>query len=104
VIDQDEQIVKQRLDFVIRAIARQLFSDADKARKDMEAFAAANEQRLYKLFKACADPQTDLRTLVKSRVSLDVALSGLKLKRTERAPSPARAVSHRHPRDLHDHN
>jgi len=71
VIDQDEQIVKQRLDFVIRAIARQLFSDADKARKDMEAFAAANEQRLYKLFKACADPQTDLRTLVKSRVGLD---------------------------------
>ena len=50
-------------------MARSLFNDADKAKKDMEAFAAANEVRLYKLFKSCADPQTDLRTLVKSRVS-----------------------------------
>lgn len=47
----------------------QLFVDSDKATKDMEAFAAANEARLYKLFKTCADPQTDLRTLVKARVS-----------------------------------
>ncbi len=61
-------MVKARLDFVIKAIAHQLFVDSDKAQKDMEAFAAANDQRLYNLFKTCADPQTDLRTLVKSRV------------------------------------
>lgn len=71
IIDQDEQMIKARLDFVINAIAHQYFTDAEQAKKDMEAFAAANEARLYKLFKACADPQTDLRTLVKSRVRLD---------------------------------
>lgn len=67
-IDGDEKMVKARLDYVIGAISSALFVDGDKARKDMEAFAAANEARLYKLFKTCADPQTDLRTLVKSRV------------------------------------
>jgi sister-chromatid-cohesion protein PDS5 len=40
-----------------------------KAKKDMEAFAAANESRLYKLFKSCVDPESDLRTLVKAKVS-----------------------------------
>lgn len=35
----------------------------------MEAFASYNDARLYKLFRSCADPQSDLRTLIKSRVS-----------------------------------
>ena len=40
----------------------------DKAKKDLDAFALANDARMYKLFKACVDPQSDLRTIVKSRV------------------------------------
>lgn len=35
----------------------------------MEAFAAANESRLYKLFKTVVEPQTDLRALIKAKVS-----------------------------------
>ena len=44
-----------------------LFQEPEKARKDLEAFASANESRLYKLFKTCAEPETDLRTLLKAR-------------------------------------
>ncbi|KAK1921574.1 armadillo-type protein [Papiliotrema laurentii] len=67
VIDKDEDMVKQRLAFVINAIAVLLFSDSEKAKRDMEAFAAANDNRLYKLFKTCADPLSDLRSLLKAK-------------------------------------
>lgn len=46
-----------------------LFPDHNKARKDLETFAMLNEARLYKLLKGCVDPQSDLRTIVKSQVS-----------------------------------
>jgi hypothetical protein len=42
----------------------------DKAKRDMEAFAAANESRLYKLLKTIVDPQSDLRALIKAKVGL----------------------------------
>lgn len=42
--------------------------DVQKASEDLHAFAKANEGRLYKLFKTCIDPQTDLKGLVKSTV------------------------------------
>ena len=84
VIDKDEDMVKQRLAFVINAIAGTsedveltrlipvlLFSDSEKAKRDMEAFAAANDNRLYKLFKTCADPLSDLRSLLKAKVRHD---------------------------------
>lgn len=45
------------------------FVDVEKAKKDMETFAAINEQRLYKLYKVCVDVHSDLQSLVKSRVS-----------------------------------
>lgn len=48
------------------------FVDIDKARKDMESFAAINEQRLYRLYKVCVDVHSDLQSLVKSRVSSSV--------------------------------
>lgn len=78
-------MVKARLDFVINAIARQssrpsqrkalnlsdkLYGDAGKARKDLHSFASANDPRLYKLVKACVDPQTDLKTLIRAKVSI----------------------------------
>jgi sister-chromatid-cohesion protein PDS5 len=46
-----------------------LSPDPAKARKDLDAFAAANDPRLYKLVKGCVDPQSDLRTIIKARVS-----------------------------------
>jgi sister-chromatid-cohesion protein PDS5 len=85
VIDQDEEKVKARLEYVISAIARTSaqglsafrkadeaeahFVDTDKAKKDMNTFAAVNEQKLYRLYRHCVDIQTDLQTLIKSRVS-----------------------------------
>lgn len=44
------------------------FPDQQKAVDDLHAFAQLNENRLYKLLKTCMDPQTDVRTLVKSSV------------------------------------
>jgi hypothetical protein len=46
------------------------FPDAHKAADDLNSFAKANEGRLYKLFKTCIDPQTDLKGLVKATVGI----------------------------------
>ena len=46
------------------------FVDPVKAAEDLQSFANLNENRLYKLLKTCLDPQTDLKTLVKSSVCL----------------------------------
>ena len=46
-----------------------LFADSEKAKKDMQDFAAVNDNRLYKLLKTCFDPLTDLRSLIKAKVS-----------------------------------
>ena len=48
-----------------------MFPDRLKAADDLLGFAKANEPRLYKLLGACFDPQSDLRTLVKSQVSAE---------------------------------
>ena len=45
--------------------------DPQKAAEDLAAFAKLNEGRLYSLFKACIDVQTDLKTLIKSTVRDD---------------------------------
>lgn len=46
------------------------FTDPAKVSEDLQAFAKLNESRLYKLLSTCLDPQVDLKTLVKSSVSL----------------------------------
>lgn len=68
--DSDAKAIKERLAFIQAAIGQLLFSDSAKAQKDMDTFASANQQRLYKLFKTCADPQTDLNGLLKARNEL----------------------------------
>jgi len=45
-----------------------LFADVEKAKADMMTFANENEAKLYKLFKTCTDPATDLRSLIKAKV------------------------------------
>jgi sister-chromatid-cohesion protein PDS5 len=52
------------------------FVDVEKARKDMESFAAINEQKLYRLYKICVDVHSDLESLVKSRVTFSIQLLG----------------------------
>jgi len=46
-----------------------LFADVEKAKSDMMTFANENDNRLYKLFKTCTDTKTDLRSLIKAKVS-----------------------------------
>ncbi|KAF7289956.1 hypothetical protein MIND_01370800 [Mycena indigotica] len=65
VIDENEEIVKRRLTEVIKYIST-LSSDPHKTAEDLMAFANLNEQRLYKLFRTCMDPQTDLKGLVRA--------------------------------------
>ncbi|KAH7910374.1 armadillo-type protein [Hygrophoropsis aurantiaca] len=65
IIDENEEAVKNRLNGVIRHIARQ-FTDAQQAAEDLQSFAKSNEGRLYKLLKTCMDPQTDLKGLTKA--------------------------------------
>ncbi|KAF7975521.1 hypothetical protein HWV62_9337 [Athelia sp. TMB] len=67
IIDADEEAVTQRLNNIIRHIAA-LLPDRQKASEDLHSFAKSNEQRLYKLFKTCIDPHTDLKGLVKNMV------------------------------------
>lgn len=44
--------------------------DSSKASEDLHAFASMNESRLYKAFRSCIDPKSDLKTLAKSQVEL----------------------------------
>lgn len=45
-----------------------MIPDSSKYADDLRSFAKLNENRLYKLLKTCVDPQTDLKTLLKSTV------------------------------------
>lgn len=65
--------------YIIGAISRELcsllgqltagmcFNEHERARKDLEAFATVNDKKLYKLLRTMADPQSDLRAMIKSR-------------------------------------
>lgn len=42
--------------------------DLQRTERDLYAFAAANDKRLYKLFQSMALPSIDIETLVKTHV------------------------------------
>ncbi|KAF9559464.1 hypothetical protein CPC08DRAFT_763333 [Agrocybe pediades] len=65
IIDQDEEVTVKKLNTSIKQLAGS-FPDPVKAAEDFHTFAKLNENRLYKLLKTYMDPQTDLKTLVKS--------------------------------------
>ncbi|KAH9477762.1 Sister chromatid cohesion protein pds5 [Psilocybe cubensis] len=65
IIDKDEEIIVNRLKNTSQYLAAS-FVDTFKANEDLLAFAKLNENRLFKLLKTCMDPQTDLKTLIKS--------------------------------------
>lgn len=66
VIDKHEEEVVRALRRVIQAIAGS-FVDSSKASEDLRAFASMNEVRLYKAFRSCIDPKSDLKVLAKSQ-------------------------------------
>ncbi|KAL0069681.1 Sister chromatid cohesion protein pds5 [Marasmius tenuissimus] len=80
VIDENEEIVKKKLEGMIRVLSGQ-FPDPPKAAEDLRAFANLNENRLYKLLRTCMDVQTDLKGLIKATNEftrrLEQAQSGL---------------------------
>ncbi|KAF5318692.1 hypothetical protein D9619_010650 [Psilocybe cf. subviscida] len=78
IVDGDEELIVKRFKTFTQHLAA-TFPDPVKAAEDLEAFARLNENRLYKLLKACMDPQTDLKTFAKSSHEF--------LKRTEQLSS-----------------
>ncbi|WWD07643.1 hypothetical protein V865_005744 [Kwoniella europaea PYCC6329] len=70
VIADGGQDAKARLNFIIDAMARSYFGDVDKAKRDLHAFAASNEARLFKLYKTCVDVQSNLSSIIKARNEL----------------------------------
>ncbi|KDQ08190.1 hypothetical protein BOTBODRAFT_118968 [Botryobasidium botryosum FD-172 SS1] len=66
IIDKDEERITMRLSVVIQQLSH-MFPDPAKVSEDLHSFAKLNEARLYKLLSTCIDPQTDLKTLVKSK-------------------------------------
>ncbi|KZV96910.1 ARM repeat-containing protein [Exidia glandulosa HHB12029] len=82
-MDANEQAIKRRLAAIIGRIAPAYF-DRSTAAEDLNAFALANEPRLYALLRKCSDPTTDLKTLSRSlaefakRVEQSTPLAGAK--------------------------
>ncbi|KAH7345730.1 cohesin-associated protein Pds5 [Rhizoctonia solani] len=64
-IDKNEEEVTRNLNHAIKVVTSQS-ADGSKLAEDLHTFAKLNESRLYKLLKTCVDPQTDLKTLLKS--------------------------------------
>ncbi|KAI5477658.1 hypothetical protein MNV49_006044 [Pseudohyphozyma bogoriensis] len=68
VIDENAEQIKMALKNTIRLLATSgRFPDATKAAEDLTKFAKANEKQLYKLIKTLSDPQSDLKTTIKSQ-------------------------------------
>ncbi|WVN89440.1 uncharacterized protein L203_104663 [Cryptococcus depauperatus CBS 7841] len=59
--------VKSNLNMCILAIARSIYEDPGKGKKDLQQFADINEPRLYKLYRTCVDPVSGLAAIVKAR-------------------------------------
>lgn len=55
------------LNLIIDFLGR-TFPDPKRAKEDLHKFAKMNENRLYKLLGTLMDPQTDLKTLLKTYV------------------------------------
>ncbi|SPO28169.1 related to PDS5 - precocious dissociation of sister chromatids [Ustilago trichophora] len=64
--DKDSNVVKTAMADRIRRCAG-LFAVPERAKTDLHAFAKLNDTRIYRLIRTCFDPQTDLKTAVKSR-------------------------------------
>ncbi|QRV81905.1 sister chromatid cohesion protein [Ceratobasidium sp. AG-Ba] len=65
VVDKNEEEIKRHLDAAIMLLTA-MIPESTKQREDLHTFAKLNESRLYKLLRTCMDPQTDLKTLIKT--------------------------------------
>ncbi|WVQ83257.1 hypothetical protein IAT38_005396 [Cryptococcus sp. DSM 104549] len=69
VMDQNGEHVTQTLHYIVSTIASKL-GEVEKVKKDLMAFANANEPRLYKLYRTCVDISSGLAAIVKARNEL----------------------------------
>ncbi|KAG9124967.1 hypothetical protein FRC07_009533 [Ceratobasidium sp. 392] len=65
VVDKNEEEITKNLNAAITLLTG-MIPESGKQREDLRAFAKLNESRLYKLLRTCMDPQTDLKTLIKT--------------------------------------
>ncbi|KAG8695138.1 hypothetical protein FRC09_009370, partial [Ceratobasidium sp. 395] len=65
VVDKNEEEINKNLNAAITLLTG-MIPESSKQREDLRAFAKLNESRLYKLLRTCMDPQTDLKTLIKT--------------------------------------
>jgi sister-chromatid-cohesion protein PDS5 len=66
-IDENEAQIKRNLAICIQRVSGMFFTtDKTRASEDLNAFAKANEPRLYALARKAADPAIDLKTLAKT--------------------------------------
>ncbi|KAG8679334.1 hypothetical protein FRC08_017041 [Ceratobasidium sp. 394] len=65
VVDKNEEEITKNLNGAITLLTA-MIPESAKQREDLQAFAKLNESRLYKLLRTCMDPQTDLKTLIKT--------------------------------------
>lgn len=70
IIDDNEEVKKRQLNTIIDFLSKS-FPDPKRARDDLHKFARMNESRLYSLLKTLLDPQTDLRSLLKTYVRVE---------------------------------
>jgi hypothetical protein len=78
VIDEKPEQVKANLQKIAGFVAAS-FGDPKKAHDDLIKFAKMNENRIYSLLKVLMNPQTDLKTMVKTNVSaLSISLNALR--------------------------
>lgn len=66
VVGDKEAEVLARLKASLRGSVS-IMAEPEKAAADLSAFAKMNDSRIYRLIKACLDPNTDLKTYIKAR-------------------------------------
>ncbi|KAG8727483.1 hypothetical protein FRC12_022466, partial [Ceratobasidium sp. 428] len=65
VVDKNEEEINKNLNAAITLLTG-MIPESSKQREDLRTFAKLNDSRLYKLLRTCMDPQTDLKTLIKT--------------------------------------
>lgn len=68
-VEENEEQVKKTLSLAIRGSVS-LMVDQDKAVQDLTAFAKLSDSRIYRLFKVCLTPSTELKTYLKARAEV----------------------------------
>ncbi|KAH8918667.1 ARM repeat-containing protein [Atractiella rhizophila] len=66
-IDENEEAITQKLKAIITMLAR-TYPNPTQAAEDLHKFAKLNEQRMYQMLNTLMDVQSDLKTILKTRL------------------------------------